>query len=59
MKYKSTVDESILFEELKDTPISYLDYLDLVSVLQVYGSLQFFFEGRKKIVRDIVWFPIV
>lgn len=48
MKYESDFDKKITFEEMQDSPISYLKNLDLASVFQISGRLYFFFEGWKK-----------
>lgn len=45
MKYKSYVSKKISFEEIRDTPISYLKSLSLTSVLQIHGHIYFFFHG--------------
>ena len=48
MKYKSDFDKNITFEEMPDTPISYLKNLDIASVFQIWGRLYFFSKARKK-----------
>lgn len=47
MKYRSSFDEKIFFEEAKDVPISYLKNLDLASIIKLGGYIYFFFEGWK------------
>lgn len=47
MKYQSSINKKIFFEEVKDTPISYLKNLDLSAVIQLGGSRYLFFEGWK------------
>lgn len=48
MKYQCKTNENIFFEEMKNTPISYLGGLTLVSVLSWAADVYFFFEGWQK-----------
>ena len=48
MKYQSKLNKNIFFEEMQDTPISFLRGLTLVSMFLWAADVYFFFSRMEK-----------